>query len=378
LRTIVKDAAALRSVRPEDLQQYLTAHGWATEGHPTNLAATYSRQLEGTEFELLVPLSPALRDFPERMSEVLHTLEVVENRDQMQILSDLTSARADVVRIRRPGAEDGTILLEDGMSLINSAFDMVLAAACTTVAPRLYYPGRKPAAATEYLHRIRLGQSERGSYVVTVISPVPPRTADELFPGMHDPFERQVTRTLSAALDATVQASEVALRRGNTDPFRDVMPQGVSANLIDAILGLMGPFHQPVGVNFSWSPEHPLAFEPRPTLDIDPEFAPVLEEASRVLKQNAEQPPVELLGAVIGLRRPEGADTGRVTLVAFVDGKPKTVTIELPAGEYDIAIQAHQQEHMVICEGVLVRMGRAHVLTNLRGFRLTPDADDEP
>src|SRR5262249_33707837 len=157
---------------------------------PNGRAALFVRQIDGTEFEVLLPLTPDLRDFPERMSEVLRTLELVENRDQLQILNDLTSARADVVRIRRPGPDDGTILLEDGVSLINSAFDMVLAAACTTVTPKLYYPGKKPTAATDYLRKTRLGQSERGSYVLTVISPVPPRTMDELIPGFHDPFER--------------------------------------------------------------------------------------------------------------------------------------------------------------------------------------------
>jgi hypothetical protein len=378
MKATVRDSQVLRSVRPDDLQQYLTSHGWIAGQHPNHLAAIYNRQIDGTEFELLVPLSRDLRDFSERMSEVLRTLETVEKRDQLQILSDLTSARADVVRIRRPGADDGTILLEDGVSLVNSASDMILAAACTTITPRLYYPGKKPTAATDYLHKTRLGQSERGSYVLTVISPVPPRTADELFPGMHDPFERQVTRMLSTALDATVEASEAALRSGNHDPFRDSMNQGISANLIDAVLGLMGPQHQPVGVNFSWSPEHPIAFQPGPTVSIETDFVPVLEEASRFLKRSAQLPAVELVGVVIGLRRPEGEETGRATLIAFIDGKPKTVTLELGPQDYDLAIQAHQAHSTVICHGELVRMGRATVLTNMTNFRLAPEPEQEP
>ena len=163
MKATVRDPQALRSIRPEDLRQYLSSHGWIPSPQQNGLAATYTRQLDGTDFELLVPLSRDLRDFAQRMSEVLRTLEIVEKRDQIQILSDLTSARADVVRIRRAGADDGTILLEEGVSLINSASDLILAAACTTVTPRLYFPGKKPTAATDYMHRTRLGQSERGS-----------------------------------------------------------------------------------------------------------------------------------------------------------------------------------------------------------------------
>jgi hypothetical protein len=156
MKATVRDPRVLRSVRPDDVREYLTNHGWTTADYPNGRAALFNRQIDGTEFEVLLPLTPDLRDFPERISEVLRTLEMVEHRDQLQILNDLTSARADVVRIRRPGADDGTILLEDGVSLINSAFDMVLAAACTTVTPRLYYPGKKPTAATDYLHKTRL------------------------------------------------------------------------------------------------------------------------------------------------------------------------------------------------------------------------------
>lgn len=376
MKATVHDARALRSVLPDDIRQYLSGSGW-TQITASQLAAVYDRRLDGVDYEILVPLSPQLRDFPERISEILQTLEVVEKRDQLQILIDLTSARADVVRIRRPAANDGTIPLLDGVSLINSASEMVLAAACTTIAPRLYYPSRKPTAATEYLKHTRLGQSERGSYVVTVISPLPPRTGDELFPGMHDPFERQVTRMLQSALEATVQASEEALRRGNPDHFRESVQQGVSANLLDSVLGLMGPYHQEVDVNIAWSPEHPITFGPGTRVSIVQDFAPVIEEASRFLKRNAEQPPLELVGMVVGLRRPEGAETGRATLVAFIGGRPKTVNIELAQHDYDLAIQAHQLHRTVMCEGVLVRMGRAAILTNMTNFRVAPELEEE-
>jgi hypothetical protein len=378
MRASVRDSRTLRSVNPDDLVQYLVSHNWSEGPRTGRFGATYNRQIEGSDYEVLVPLTREIGDFSERISEVLRTLETVEKRSQIQILSDLTSVRADVVRIRRPDATDGTIALEDGASLINSALDMVLAAACATVMPRGYYPGKKPTAATDYLRKTRLGQSERGSYVLTVISPVPPRTNQDLVPGLNDPFERQVTRMLSTALSATIQASESALRRGNVEPFRESMNQGVNANLLDGLLGLMGPNRQSVGITFAWSPEHPVVDEPRLVIIIEPDFVPVMEEASRVLKKGAQLSPVELLGVVIGLRRPEGAEQGRATLIAVVDGKLRTVNVELGSHDYDSAITAHQTHRPVMCEGDPVRLGRATVLTNMTGFRLAPETEQEP
>jgi hypothetical protein len=122
---------------------------------------------------------------------------------------------------------------------------------------------------------------------------------------------------------------------------------------------------------FSFSSIFPIG-----TVAVEPDFAPVLEEASRFLKRTA-QLPVQLVGAVIGLRRAEGAETGRVTLIAFLDGKPKTVALELGPNEYDLAIQAHQLQRTVTCQGELVRLGRTNVLTNMTYFRMAPEQEQE-
>jgi hypothetical protein len=379
MKAAVRDSQALRLVTPEDLEQYLTSHQWIVAGRSGRLGAIYNRQIDGNEFELLVPLTRDFEDFAERISEILRTLEVVEKRSQLQILSDLYSVRSDVVRVRRAEAADGTILLEDGVSLVASAYNMVLAAACTTVAPKVYYPGKKPPTATDYLHKMRLGQSERGSYVLTVISPLPPRGAPDLVPGLNDPFERQVTRMLAGALEATVGACEQALRRGTADAFRDSTNQGVSANLLDAVVGLMGGGYRSVEVNFAWSPEHPIIGDLHRTVTIESEFVTVLQEASRQLKESAELPPIELIGVVVGLRRPEGADEGRATLLAFVDGRPKNVTLTLGNDNYDLAIRAHQLRAPVMVKGKLKRFGRATLLTEMSGFRLAPeDSTEQP
>ena len=50
------------------------------------------------------------------------------------------------------------------------ARDLVLAAACAAITKRAYFATRKPTKATDYLSRVRMGQTERGSYVLTIRS----------------------------------------------------------------------------------------------------------------------------------------------------------------------------------------------------------------
>jgi hypothetical protein len=108
--------------------------------------------------------------------------------------------------------------LEQAVAFVERSRDMVLAAACAAITKRPYFATRKPTRATEYLSRVRMGQTERGSYVLTILSPVAPELVAEcqlpLDLEMPEPYERQVTRTLAEALAAMAQAARLIRRPG--------------------------------------------------------------------------------------------------------------------------------------------------------------------
>jgi hypothetical protein len=61
-------------------------------------------------------------------------------------------------------------------------------------------------------------------------------------------------------------------------------PPKKAANLLDAVVGLMGMDHRKVEVNFAWSPELPIDKDPSRTITFEPAFVPVMQEASKLLK----------------------------------------------------------------------------------------------
>src|SRR5205085_1574396 len=95
------------------------------------------------------------------------------------------------------------------------------AAACATTEARAVWHTRKPAQAVEYVRRVRIGQTERGSYVVTVVSRVSPRLNvlnEELFESA-EPFERRAMQTLAGSLVHLDQAAERAALSGEFAAF---------------------------------------------------------------------------------------------------------------------------------------------------------------
>ena len=367
MRATIRDSATLSALKPLEVVAYLRSSGWRKASEEPSRWATWVRSLDGEEYEVAVPLTTEYRDFALRMGDALKVLEAVENRSQLQILRDLLMIGADVVRVRLTDSElaDGSVPLEEGAKFFGGARDMMLAAACAAVGPRAYFPSRRPAQVLDYVRRTRLGQTEQGSFVLTIISRVPPSLAGQNGPllGVEEPFERRVTQTLADSLSAVRRASEEAASTGQVESFVSAVPRGVNANLCDALvcMGTCADDNRSLAVQFSWSPSRP----PNRQMGIPgeilfpPDTFPVIEEASVYLKESTPREEFEACGPVVKLERPDGASTGKVTIHCIVDNQSRKVTVELNEAQYHQAVAAHDEGRTVRCSGVLMREGRA-------------------
>jgi len=262
VKVAVRDSDAFQSLPPREVAAYLRGRGW---NEVSRLGAKGSvwvlRTDDQDEYELLLPLDRSLRDFKVRMSEVLTTLEQAEQRSQLEILQDLSTVAGDLVRIRldRLDVHNGTIPLDVGVKLIESVRDLVAAAACAAVAPKPYYQARRPSQVVEYMQKVRLGQTQQGSYVVNVLSRVPPEVAVgqmqlPFATPPEDPYERKVTMTL---------ASGLAVARGTIDSYssiadvQQIVAHGVSSNLCEALAAIgRDESAQEVDISFAWATGH--------------------------------------------------------------------------------------------------------------------------
>ena len=254
MRATVRDSQAFDALRPLEVVSYLRATGWIQQQVHPERYSVWSRGNGTGDYEIVVPLT-RFRDFALRMSEVLTTLESAEQRSQLEILTDLSFSNADVVRIRSDFRDtlDGTIPLEEAVALVERARDAVLAAACSAIQPRAYFAPRKFGLALEYVKKVKMGQTERGSYTVTMISKVAPILQQpEVQPAeIEEPYERRVVRTLGTGVTRIRAAAEVAAASGSLmTPSRRVSIFGISANLCDALVGTSGEAELVEGIGF--------------------------------------------------------------------------------------------------------------------------------
>lgn len=379
VKAIILDPSALSAVSPTALRAYATSEGWARLEAFGDHSDVYVRGDARTE--LIIPGTTSLVDYAAVVSSLLGAISAIEGRDELELYRDLVGADHDVIRVRAPGAEpDGSIKIDDGVEVVREARDLVLAAACSATEPRATYRAGKMKEASGYMDRVRLGQTEQGSYVVTMLAPIPPalQPQAELWPALTaEPFERLVTRRLSFGLATARQIAKEAVRgRVGIEAFRDAVPSGVSANLCEALSSLIERGHG-LSVSVTWARTRP-APERMSTVEYTAEEGIVLGEAARVIRTQEPRPDERLTAYVLALDRKLEAYDGRLTLKTFLDGQPTSVRTKLPKEMYEKAIAAHADKEAVVITGDLVRKGQRWHLENPRDLALVmSEGDDE-
>lgn len=374
MKATVRDSNLLASTGPLELLSYLRTSGWEQRQWVPEKFSVWTRRTDLGEFEVTLPLV-RFRDYSIRLGQLLSVLEVVEQRSQLEIISDLSTATSDVVRVSSdyPDAGQGSIPIEDAVLFVQKSRDMMLSAACAAIEPRKYYPPRKFGQAMDYLKGVRMGQTERGSYVLTIVSPVTPAFPQDRR-DVEEPYERQVTRVLASAVASVHHAADRAIATDTLDPFREAVGNGVSANLCEALVGMSGVTGESrgVGLRFLWSRSRPIRDGVPERTILPADTMPVIQEAGRVLREEAPVEDFELQGVIIALDRPAGAPIGTVTVLGFVQERPRRIRMELGEPDYAVAARAHADRAPIICYGVLVKEGRSLSLARPHDFGPAP------
>lgn len=386
MKVDIRDRETFQSIPPLEVLRYLRAQGWEEKDQHGDLASIWGLKLtSGQELEVLLPLQQTLGDYGLRMSEAFRVLEEAEERSQLDILQDILSVGADIIRVRlRAGSrESHSLPIEDAVLATQKAREMMLAAACAAVEPREYYHARKFEQATDYVRRLRMAPTQPGSFVFIIHSRVPPAFKQQELSfvenGQDDqnaPFERQVTYTLATGLAAAHLAAQRATATGEITPFEEAVQAGVSANLCDALLGFAGtdassPFE--IRLSYSSTRRAPRRM-PRQIL-FSPDTLPIFEEVSRVFKAQSPRDEFELEGVVVRLEQEEVQDSRALHIAGPVDGRLRKVALTLPEEDFQQAIEAFSARSTVRVTGKLIRTGNRYQLRAPRNFEVLPGDD---
>ena len=256
---------------------------------------------------------------------------------------------------------------------------MLLSAAHSVLVPQPYHPRMSRSEAEEFISRCRLGQTERGSFVLTVACPLDLK-ADLLGP-KGEPFSRRVTSLLMQSLEELSQAAD----RMQIDELVDTSRHpGISANLCESLL-LLRPTgdRSYLNVSASWSRAFlPDGRESKREVQLRQEVFRVAEVLAPKLRSVPEPRVDRFVGFVDELRGqplPDiGLPAGEVRFTLFDQGEEIRAKADLDEMDYSLAGQAHLANRVVSFKGVLERLPRLNRIKDVTDFQIVEFDDGIP
>ncbi len=91
MKVTIRDSQILKTVEPGKLAEHLQTTGWHQDRPFNENSVIWIKDYAGEPAEVLLPLRPDLIDYAARIADALKTLEVVEQRSQLDILRDLVT-----------------------------------------------------------------------------------------------------------------------------------------------------------------------------------------------------------------------------------------------------------------------------------------------
>lgn len=393
MRVEIIDYDTFSAIEPVNLRRYLAINGWTQIREVEDDVVVMAKPLDGEQHKLVwLPVSQDFSDYELMVAKLVSAVAETDNKSQLQIINDLeTVGVGDVIRA---GTEDvmnrhsHTLPIAEGEKLLLRLRQVVTAGASSAIEKRPVYSFNPFGQVRTFINSLRLAQTEPGSYLMRLVAPFEPdRMVQEPLQGQAligdsfgpVPFARRAVLAMMRATRALREVAEQNYRRGrfSFSLFREAVSAGISANLCEAFAASGNDTNQSlIEISVTWSyvvsstenlPTSPVRFEP--------ELMPYIREAGREFRR-MNPLTVDISGWVNMLGR-GGARVGpgSIRLVGRVEGRNRSVHVDLDADSYRTASEAHTEGRWITVTGDLIVENSRFILQHPRNLQIMSHED---
>ncbi|WP_422071174.1 hypothetical protein [Tranquillimonas rosea] len=344
---------AINNIDPITFRDFMKAHGWTIveEGLKDNIYVFRNSDYRGRE--IAIPTEKSAPDYFDALEVSLLKLNSLLGSDSEQLVHRIMSTMEDVIRIRVYSDHiENSIPLNFASTLVKNVEKMLKAAACTVVRPRANHPRLSMGEATQLIENSKFGQTEEGSFIITVSCPVEAMDSQGVLnfseQDREAPFVRKVFGTAHdamALLQSSIKSDTVEQLVEQTKTSQNPI---ISANFCEALTAMHDDgINNSLDAMFSWS-----SMRKRGKLRTDNDlifqraYFPLIEEVRRELRSVEESKVETFIGTVERLEGELGDDgrrAGGVVLSLLLSESDEMVRarVSLDADHYERADQAH-------------------------------------
>jgi hypothetical protein len=324
-----------------------------------------------------LPLNRDFIDYDRSILDALKVISTIENKAVEQTLSDILLPLSDVVRFRiiNKDTEAGTITFDDGFNLLENARMSLYTAACDVLHPSHYHKRLSFKTADQFISACRLGQTERGSFIASIICPFTEQVDQYLNQltlfSTTEQFTQSFTRKVTKALVTSVQTVKRLIENDKTDELLDPERQEkISANFLQSIVNLNEIETQTnteLEIIPSWAPVGDILQLPK-SISLSQDYLPPIKGLIKRLIPTDEKDVGEFIGRISQVRAEPDYNKrmeGEVTF-NFIGDNEKIVKakVVLSSEDYKQACEAHEYGKSVRIKGVLISTERTKFIEN--------------
>lgn len=341
-----------------DLCKYVSDLNWIKfSGKVREGIAIYQKTISKELFQITIPCDRNFSDYAFAIRKAIGTLSFTESKSEEQLILELLNPLSDILRVRHisSNVENGSILFEDAINLYDNAKKMLTNAALDVTNYKRIYKGRITDSVQQFISKCRYGQTEIGSYVISLVCP---------FVSIDDSGKAQQLSIFSdesnAAISLTRRATKkvmdsVCIIKNTIERGEDLSEvvedesQQISVSFIESLTNLnLAIPGSALEIKAKWAPTIHENVSQSNIVEISHDYYSPLQSVIEKYKADDEKESYIIEGKIADLKAPpqlEKRTKGNAKLVYIADdsSRTKSITLVLDPDNYNVAIRAHQE-----------------------------------
>lgn len=340
--------AGIGGIQLGPMRSFLRSQGYLYREPWGNYLQRFSRKKGGREDNILLPSEREISDYNRRIVEALDSLSRQIQISVDTIVRDIINSAYEIVRIRvNEGNNETTIPYDTSIDLLRGGFALIDSSAVTAVSddPLAIVRGRRPDVVRRYLDEVRVGQTEVGSFVLTLLMPTSVDANDLNLPtSVSDSFGARVSETLSS----TLIAAEEAARASRIQSNRSLMQSGITANFSGAVARILEAAGD-VSISIGMTSTAQSAIKRVNSKFLAEDSAKFRDIEGRLTPQGDAEP-FTATGTVTEFREPRGKSNGSIVIMCDVHGETRQVRAKFERADRPVIVHAIEKKSEVYIE----------------------------
>lgn len=375
-------------LNPLAVTKYLTETNWELYPIKRSDIKIFQYKKGGLFEQVTIPLDKKLRDYKNAMYDAICKIAYVEKKSVERLMLYLLNPNTDILKIRldKKEVESGNIMFDDAIRLFVNTKKLIAATALDVINPKKTHYGRINKPVQKFLSQCRFGQTEIGSYVVSVVCPFVDFSETEGYKQLSIfSDEEQCTNSLTRKVINRIMTNVAVIKQEIDDDNLESLPNydsPISSNFYEALNGL-STSAKDTTVEFmaEWSPMVQSNrcqcnrisvtndyYKPIRTIiskikECTNERMEIVDEIEELKmapfignREYGTMERMEIVGKIVELKAAPFIDNREYgTIVVYVgdNARAKSITVKLDREDYDKAVAAHQHGKAVKVVGDL-------------------------